>query len=308
MYLSYFKLHREPFTLSPSLELYCDLPGHQGAIRLLKYGLTQGECLMKITGDVGVGKTLLCRKLLESLGEDYISCYIFNPYFSAEELLKAIATDLGIKDLDDKQRFDLVSTINDKLIEHHKSGKKVVVLIDESHLLTDEALEVLRLLTNLETSSRKLLHIILIGQQELNDRLSRPALRQINQRISYAYCIGGIDRDNTHKYVTRRLLASGHDCGDLFSKGALRLLHTTSSGIPRVINILCNKSLLLACSMGQAIVSRKLMRRAVRDSQDLVDTVQGKQRGSSLLVIYGLPLLALISAVAAVGYYFLGLH
>lgn len=308
MYLNYFRLHREPFTLSPSLELYCDLPGHQGAIRLLNYGLSQGECLMKITGDVGVGKTLLCRKLLESLGEEYISCYIFNPYFSAEELLKAIATDMGLEAAESKQRFDLVTTINEKLIEHHKAGKKVVVLIDESHLLTDEALEVLRLLTNLETSSRKLLHIILIGQQELNDRLNRPALRQINQRISYAYCIGGIDREHTQKYVMRRLLASGHDGGDLFSQGALRLLHNTSLGIPRVINILCNKSLLLACGTGESVVSKKLMRRAVKDSYDLVSTVQGKRIGGAWFKIFGLPILALLSAAAAVSYYLLRLH
>ena len=301
MYLNYFKLSQEPFTLSPNLELYCDLPEHQAAITLLNYGLSQGECLMKVTGDVGVGKTLLCRKLLESLDKKTISCYIFNPYFSAEELLRAIATDLGIKDISSKQRFDLVSVINDELVEYHKEGKKVVVIIDESHLLTDEALEVLRLLTNLETSSHKLLHIILVGQDELNDRLNRPALRQINQRISYAYKISGIDKEQTNKYVTRRLLASGHQCGDLFSKAAVALLYRASSGIPRVINILCNKALLATYGAGDVNVSRRAMQRAVKDSSDLVKTVQGGKRRSFVdRRTYILPLIALLSVGAAV--------
>ncbi len=306
MYLQHFQLLQNPFSLTPSLNMYCDLPQHQAAINLLNYGLEQGECLMKITGDVGVGKTLLCRKLLDTLPETYVSCYIFNPCMSGEDILRAIGKDLGITLADDASRFALIQALSDQLLVQHEAGKKVVLLIDEAHLLTHESLELLRLLTNLETDSRKLLHIILVGQSELNERLQSKDMRQILQRIVYSYHIDSLPGEYTKPYLVRRLIAAGHQHGNLFSQAALRTLNRYGGGVPRILNILCNKAMLIACGRGSELVMQQDIKRAIKDSHLLIRSLRLRQRTTHMALKVCLGALLLLSATGCVILFQLG--
>lgn len=272
MYLQHFRLTQAPFALTPNLSMYCHLSQHEEAMQLLQYGLSQGECLMKVVGEVGLGKTLLCRQMLNTLGDEYVTCYIFNPCLSGDDVLKAVSQDLGLPVTEGATRFDLIESLSAELLKQHEAHKRVVLLVDEAHLLNDEAMEVMRLLTNLETDSSKLLQIILVGQPELDERLATPQLRQIQQRIAYSCYLHALDPEHTQSYLMRRLLAAGHCHGQLFTKGALNMLNRHAKGVPRIINILCNKAMLIACGRGNQMVSQQDMKKAIKDSGGLIDT------------------------------------
>ncbi len=272
MYLEHFQLNQLPFALTPNLSLYCGLSQHEEALELMRYGLSQGECLMKVVGEVGLGKTLLCRQLLNSLSDEYVTCYVFNPCLSGEDLLKAISIDLGIPVPKKCSRFDLIQQLNDVFLSHHQNNKRVVLLIDEAQVLSDEAIETLRLLTNLETDSSKLLQIILVGQPELDKRLEKANLRQIQQRIAYSCHLKPLNLDSTAEYLARRLVAAGHYHGQLFSKGAVKMLNRYACGVPRIINILSNKALLIASGRNKQTITSQDIKQAVQDSRGLVKT------------------------------------
>jgi MSHA biogenesis protein MshM len=269
MYLDYFQLTKPPFSLTPNTAFYCDLPNHQAALNVLLFSLNSGEGFIKIIGEVGSGKTLLCRKLLNALGDNCITAYIPNPDLNSNGLRKALMNELGIESAQHDDQTTILALLNEKLTTLHAEGKQVVVIVDEAQALPDQSLETLRLLSNLETESEKLLQIVLFAQPELTFRLKQHKLRQLNQRITFSYYLNPLAPTDLDAYLCHRLTIAGYTKGSLFDAKAQKMLYKASQGIPRIINILCHKALLAAYGQGQRRVGRKAMLRAIKDSQDL---------------------------------------
>ncbi|MGY3859538.1 ExeA family protein [Aeromonas intestinalis] len=270
MYLSHFGLREAPFALTPNTSLYYGLPPHEEALQVLNWALAQGEGFIKVTGEVGTGKTLLCRKLLTELGSEAQPvrlAWLPNPHLNPAELRIALALELGLA-VRDGSELDLTDRIHRHLIALHQQGQRVVVLIDEAQALPDDTLEAIRLFGNLETESCKLLQIVLFGQPELDARLAKPHLRQLRQRIGFSYCLRALCLDETRAYVEHRLHAAGYRGASLFGRRALRLLWRASRGVPRLINVLAQKCLMLAYGRGERQIGGKLMRLAIRDTED----------------------------------------
>ncbi|EPU3918814.1 MSHA fimbrial biogenesis protein MshM [Aeromonas hydrophila] len=270
MYLNHFGLQEAPFGLTPNTGFYYGLPPHEEALQVLNWALAQGEGFIKVTGEVGTGKTLLCRKLLSELGSEERPvrlAWLPNPHLNPAELRIALALELGLA-VRDQSELDLTDRIHRHLIALHQQGSRVVVLIDEAQALPDETLEAIRLFGNLETESSKLLQIVLFGQPELDARLAKPHLRQLRQRIGFSYCLRPLRFDETRAYLEHRLQISGYRGAPLFGGRALRQLWRASRGIPRLINILAQKCLMLAYGQGARQIDSRLVRLAVRDTDD----------------------------------------
>ncbi|MGL6619143.1 MSHA fimbrial biogenesis protein MshM [Aeromonas hydrophila] len=270
MYLNHFGLQEAPFGLTPNTGFYYGLPPHEEALQVLNWALAQGEGFIKVTGEVGTGKTLLCRKLLSELGSEEQPvrlAWLPNPHLNPAELRIALALELGLA-VRDQSELDLTDRIHRHLIALHQQGNRVVVLIDEAQALPDETLEAIRLFGNLETESSKLLQIVLFGQPELDARLAKPHLRQLRQRIGFSYCLRPLRFDETRAYLEHRLQISGYRGAPLFGGRALRRLWRASRGIPRLINILAQKCLMLAYGQGARQIDSRLVRLAVRDTDD----------------------------------------
>ncbi|MFB3238376.1 AAA family ATPase [Aeromonas salmonicida] len=270
MYLNHFGLLEAPFGLTPNTGFYYGLPPHEEALQVLNWALAQGEGFIKVTGEVGTGKTLLCRKLLSELGSEAHPvrlAWLPNPHLTPAELRTALALELGLS-VREGAELDLTDRIHRHLISLHQQGSRVVVLIDEAQALPDETLEAIRLFGNLETESNKLLQIVLFGQPELDTRLAKPHLRQLRQRIGFSYCLRPLRFDETRAYLEHRLQVSGYRGAPLFAGYAMRLLWRASRGIPRLINILAQKCLMLAYGQGARQVDSRLVRLAIRDTDD----------------------------------------
>ena len=267
MYLKHFGLKKNPFTLTPNTEFGCNFSGHQEALNVLLYGLHSGEGIIKIIGEVGSGKTFLCRELLNYLDKLFTVIYIPNPDLTSQELKNAIARELKCDNASDG---DAVNHIFNKLFSARKKGKKVVAIIDEAQALTNESLETLRLLTNLETESEKLLQIVLFAQPELNERLKKYEFRQLNQRIAFSYTLIPLNCEEVEEYISQRLVKAGHKNGRLFERDAIQVLYRASGGIPRIINILCHKALLASYGKGNKKVGRDVVKMAIKDSSGAV--------------------------------------
>lgn len=267
MYQEFFQLQTLPFSLTPNAVFFCQLKGHQTALEILQFCLKSGEGFIKIIGEVGSGKTLLCRKLLNNLPTEYVSAYIPNPDLSPIEIRKAFARELGLDPTQSNDQHELLTLIYQHLIQLHKNGKKVALLIDEAQALSDESLETLRLLTNLETEHTKLLQVILFAQPELDQRLNKPHLRQLKQRISFSYHLPLMSRDDLDIYLQHRLTVAGLTHGNLFTKKAKSLLYQASRGIPRLVNILAHKAMLVAYGKGDREISPSMMRTAIADTE-----------------------------------------
>ncbi|WP_219614996.1 ExeA family protein [Aeromonas salmonicida] len=270
MYLNHFGLQEAPFGLTPNTGFYYGLPPHEEALQVLNWALAQGEGFIKVTGEVGTGKTLLCRKLLSELGSEAHPvrlAWLPNPHLTPAELRTALALELGLS-VREGAELDLTDRIHRHLISLHQQGRRVVVLIDEAQALPDETLEAIRLFGNLETESNKLLQIVLFGQPELDARLAKPHLRQLRQRIGFSYCLRPLRFDETRAYLEHRLQISGYRGAPLFAGRAMRLLWRASRGIPRLINILAQKCLMLAYGQGARQIDSRLVRLAIRDTDD----------------------------------------
>ncbi|ATU96330.1 ExeA family protein [Aeromonas salmonicida] len=270
MYLNHFGLQEAPFGLTPNTGFYYGLPPHEEALQVLNWALAQGEGFIKVTGEVGTGKTLLCRKLLSELGSEAHPvrlAWLPNPHLTPAELRTALALELGLS-VREGAELDLTDRIHRHLISLHQQGSRVVVLIDEAQALPDETLEAIRLFGNLETESNKLLQIVLFGQPELDARLAKPHLRQLRQRIGFSYCLRPLRFDETRAYLEHRLQISGYRGAPLFAGRAMRLLWRASRGIPRLINILAQKCLMLAYGQGARQIDSRLVRLAIRDTDD----------------------------------------
>ena len=270
MYLNHFGLQEAPFGLTPNTGFYYGLPPHEEALQVLNWALAQGEGFIKVTGEVGTGKTLLCRKLLSELGSEANPvrlAWLPNPHLTPAELRTALALELALS-VREGAELDLTDRIHRHLISLHQQGSRVVVLIDEAQALPDETLEAIRLFGNLETESNKLLQIVLFGQPELDARLAKPHLRQLRQRIGFSYCLRPLRFDETRAYLEHRLQISGYRGAPLFAGRAMRLLWRASRGIPRLINILAQKCLMLAYGQGARQIDSRLVRLAIRDTDD----------------------------------------
>jgi MSHA biogenesis protein MshM len=250
MYLRHFDLRDYPFGLTPNTQFFCALPTHQEALNVLRLALGSGEGFIKITGEVGTGKTLLCRKLLNELGEGYATAYVPNPVMSPHELLQTLADELGVDGTPGRGSF--LKRVFQRIAELAQAGQRVVLLLDEAQAMPVESLEMLRLLSNFETETDKLLQIVLFGQPELDELLARPQLRQLLQRIAFAYHLQPLNRQETRRYLADRLRLAGWPAErELFSRPAGLALHWASRGVPRIINILAHKALLAAYGKGQ---------------------------------------------------------
>lgn len=269
MYLEHFNLTEFPFVLTPNTQYFCNLPSYQDALNVLLLSLRSGEGFIKITGEVGVGKTMLCRELLNKISNEYSIAYIPNPPTTSSDLHKALAQELGIALDHINEQYDLLKIINEKLLEICQSGKKVVIIIDEAQVISEKGLEGLRLLSNLETESRKLLHITLFGQPELDKKLAKKSLRQLKQRIAFSYNLRPINKKELTTYVYHRLTKAGNKYTDLFSRQAIFLLSKASMGTPRLINILCHKALMSAYGKGKRVVGSKEMFNAILDTDSI---------------------------------------
>ncbi len=266
MYQAHFGLQEPPFSLTPNTGLYYGLPPHEEALQVLRIALASGEGFIKVTGEVGTGKTLLLRKLMGELSPTQQVAYLPNPYLAPDELRQALALELGVTA--EGGALAVTDAIHRRLVELKRDGRGVVVLLDEAQALPDASLEAIRLFGNLETESSKLLQVVLFGQPELDVRLQADQLRQLRQRITFSYRLRPLLRDETRAYLEYRLMASGYRSAPLFAPSAVRLLWRASRGIPRLINILAHKSLMVAYGQGLSQIRPRHVKAAIRDTED----------------------------------------
>ena len=266
MYTSFFGLGEKPFAITPDPRYLFMSERHAEALAHLLYGITEAGGFIQLTGEVGTGKTTIVRSLLERMPGHADVAVILNPQLTPVEFVLTICEELGIfmRDEDATSIKDLVDLLNRRLLEAHAKGRRIVVIVDEAQNLTPATLEQVRLLTNLETASQKLLQIILIGQPELREVLDRVELRQLAQRITGRYHLAPLSRMETASYVNHRLKVAGAN-GEIFSNAALREVHRLSGGIPRIINVICDRALLGAFTQEQHRIGPGMIREAASE-------------------------------------------
>jgi len=265
VYERFFGLVDAPFRLTPDPRYFFLSPKHREALAHLRLGLTEPGGFVCITGDIGTGKTTLLRTFFEDLGPEVAIAYVFNPALSAEELLQRIARELGVAAASGTQA-DLTDALNTHLLAERKAGRLSVVVLDEAQAVSIEVLEQLRLLSNLETSTEKLLRLVLVGQPQLAALLVDPALAQLNQRITLRWHLGPLTAEETTAYVRHRLkVASGGKVTDLFTRPALRLVHRFSRGVPRLVNMIAHRALLVAYVARRRRVNARAVLQAYRE-------------------------------------------
>ena len=246
MYQDYFGFQEMPFNITPDPNFLYLSQYHNEALQHLKYGIEEKKGFIVLTGEVGCGKTTLCRRLLNELDPDhYETALILNPRVTETQLLRAILTELGVEN-PPRGKNELIDKIYHLTLERHQAGKDVVMIIDESQNLSFEVLEQVRLLSNLETDTQKLMQIILIGQPELNELLDQRRLRQLRQRILVRYDLSRLNYDDTVHYIQHRLSRAGSSGRPQFTRVAEKRVFKWSRGIPRMINNICDKALLSA--------------------------------------------------------------
>jgi MSHA biogenesis protein MshM len=266
MYEAHFSLRELPFGLTPDTSFAYTCASHQAALNTLLVAVKNGEGFIKITGEVGTGKTLLCRTFLGALDATYASAYIPNPYLEPRTLLLALAEELNVKLPNPRDQHHVIRGLTYALLGYAAAGRRVVVCLDEAQAMPIETFEALRLLTNLETEKRKLLQVVLFGQPELDTRLAHRSVRQLRQRITFQYTLDGLAKHELDHYLDHRLRVAGYRAGRLFAEPAVRALHHASRGIPRLVNIIAHKSMLLAFGEGGQRVFARHVRSATSDT------------------------------------------
>lgn len=267
MYESFFGLKELPFNLTPDPRFVYFSRHHQEALSAMIYGVESRRGFIQLTGEIGAGKTTLCRTFLNRLNPQVHTSLVLNPKFSEFELLQVIVEDFGIKPAR-KKRKDYLDALHHFLLEELKKGFNAVVIIDEAQLLTSKALEAIRLLSNFETSTQKLLQIILIGQPELKEFLEKKELMQVKQRISIRYHLPALNREELANYISHRLSVAGTD-RSFFSEQAMDLIFQLSNGIPRLINLLCDRSMTAAYAQNSKLIVPSMVEHASADLQGI---------------------------------------
>lgn len=262
MYLDYYGLKEPPFDITPNPRFMFFSPKHREAFNHLLYGIRERKGFVELTGEVGAGKTTICRAMMEQLGERYATALILNPVLDADQLVKAIAMEfgLGVRSLD---RLETIAVLNQFLLQQVEQQRESVLIIDEAQDLTNELLEQVRLLSNLETDDRKLLQIVLMGQPELKNRLDQYGLRQLRQRITVRYHLRPLTRTEVGQYVHHRLQVSGANGSPYFTTPALWRIYSYSKGIPRLINAICDKCLLAGFVQARERIDYSMVGRAI---------------------------------------------
>lgn len=264
VYLEYYGLTEPPFAITPNPRFLFYSAKHREAFNHLLYGVRERKGFVQLTGEVGAGKTTLCRAMLEQLGDRYASALILNPILDGDSLLKAIAMEFGV-DIKGKDRLETMAALNEFLLEQVHRERESVLIIDEAQDLTNELLEQVRLLSNLETDDRKLLQIVLMGQPELRDRLNHHALRQLRQRITVRYHLKPLNPAEVGQYIQHRLQVSGGNGAPYFSPAALWRIHRYSGGIPRLINAVSDKCLLAGYVKQRDRIDFRMVGLAIRE-------------------------------------------
>jgi general secretion pathway protein A len=263
MYEKFYGLKRKPFSTTSEPHYFFESVSHREAYAAIQYGITERKGLILITGEVGTGKTTLCKKLLDRLDKSVKTSLILNPYFSDMQLLQAIVQDFGIA-IERKNRLDIINRLNAFLIDLHRQGKNAVLIIDEAQHLTSRQLEQVRLLSNLETEEEKLLQVVLVGQPELTENLAKHRTRQIKQRIFVKYNLLPLKEDEVKEYIHLRLKDAGRaDFG--FLDECYRIIYEFSGGIPRLINMLCDRALLLGYVREKVSLDETILRDSIKE-------------------------------------------
>jgi MSHA biogenesis protein MshM len=275
MYLQHFQLKEFPFGITPDTSFFFSSQASQEALNTLLVAARAGEGFIKITGEVGTGKTLLCRQLLNSIGAEFQTAYVPNPYLSPQGLQRELAMELGA-DLSEVNRsaemlhsYLLSRALMQRLMELAREGRRVLVCLDEAQAMPLGTLESLRLLTNLETEKRKLMQVVVFGQPELDARLNTPTIRQLRQRITFEYRLGPLTRPELARYLNHRMSIAGYQGAGAFSSAAVRLLNARTGGYPRLINIVAHKALMCAFGRGKSEVGIREMKAAIDDTSSL---------------------------------------
>jgi len=266
MYHTHFALRELPFGLTPDTTFAFACTPHQEALNTLLVAAANGEGFMKVTGEVGTGKTLLCRRFLSQLDDENVTAYIPNPLLDPHGLLLALAEELRVDFDRDDDPHRLLKSLNQVLLAHARAGKRVVVCLDEAQAMPLETLESLRLLSNLETEKRKLFQVVLFGQPELDEKLAHVSVRQLQQRITFQYHLSPLSRRELEYYISHRLRVAGYMGDRLFNGAALDALYRASRGVPRLINVVAHKAMLAAYGEGHHYISAAHVRQASRDT------------------------------------------
>jgi MSHA biogenesis protein MshM len=270
MYREFFGLSDLPFGITPDTSYFFARASHQEALNTLLVAARSGEGFMKVTGEVGTGKTLLCRTFLAALDtREFVTAYVPNPYLQPMTLLLAVADEFGIHYPPEVNQHQLLKLMTQYLIDAANAGKRVVLCLDEAQALPVETLEALRLLTNLETERRKLLQVVLFGQPELNQHLDNPAIRQLKQRITFSCVLEPMSRDSVEQYIAHRLHVAGYRGANVFTRQAVCRIHSGSRGVPRLVNILAHKAMMVAFGEGMHQVRELHVRIAIIDTESV---------------------------------------
>lgn len=272
MYLKHFGLTETPFSITPDTSFYFASHSYQEGLNTLLFAILSGEGFIKITGEVGTGKTLLCRKLMSSLDASFKVAYVPNPYLEPHSLLMTLAQELGITVATDVTQHALLTALTHGLLDFARNDIKVVVCLDEVQAMPIETLEALRLLSNLETEKRKLLQVVIFGQPELEVKLNHASIRQLKQRITFEYQLDRLSHDEMQYYLNHRLIIAGYQGSRVFSSAALALMYFKSNGVPRLVNILAHKSLLAAYGKGKHQVGFSDVFAAITDTRSIEST------------------------------------
>ena len=302
MYNNYFGLQHPPFKITPDTRLFFPGANRGAVLQALIYAVTSGEGITKVVGEVGSGKTMLCRMLEDGLPEDVEVVYLANPSLTPDNLLHAIGFEMNLDVSPEDPQLKVIHKIQDYLVEQHAVGKRVVMFVEEAQSMPIDTLEEMRLLSNLETKQEKLLQIVLFGQPELDENLSQQHIRQLKERITYSFDLAPLQEYEVRDYINTRLRTSGYQGMDLFNQKAIKLVWKHSGGLLRRINIIADKACLAAFADNDRVVTQKHVKTAIKDT-DFAE-MPSRKTSKKLPVWRILAVVALL--LAAIGFWYLG--